>query len=99
MSRKKGRGVTVRVPAQRVTPDAPMRALTRESGRHLARTVEAVRDLMMWDQYATHSLQGILANPKYKGDKDEAVADAAEFADLMMTERASRAAGGGGEVC
>lgn len=70
-------------------PHDPRAALVREAGRHTANVLQAAYGTMIWDNFAAHALQGILA----AGDGenlDEAARNAAMAADAMMEERQKR---------
>lgn len=69
-------------------PSDPQAALTREAGSHVTKTIAAAYGTMMWDNFAGHALQGILAHGC--PDLDEAAKSAALAADAMMEERQRR---------
>jgi len=74
-------------------PHDPRAALIREAGRHTANVLQAAYGTMIWDSFAAHALQGILA-AGVKGDMDRIAKDAALAADAMMEERQRRVENG-----
>lgn len=78
-------------PSPLSVPDDPRAALVREAGRHTANVLQAAYGTMIWDNFAAHALQGILAAGDGE-DLDEAARSAAMAADAMMEEREKRIA-------